>query len=101
MARTSLGKGLDALFVPRPEDTPSGDEIVITAPIERVYPDKDQHRKTFRDDTLRELADSIRIHGVLQPLLVRKFGAGYQIIAGERRYRAAQMAGLTELPVIV
>ena len=101
MAREALGKGLESLFVVRPGAEGEGEEVVITASIDRVYPDEDQHRKTFHDDTLKELADSIRVHGVLQPLLVRKFGAGYQIIAGERRYRAAKMVGLTELPVIV
>lgn len=100
MARESLGKGLEALFALRPEDRAEG-EVVITAPIDRIYPDENQHRKTFHDETLQELADSIRVHGVIQPLLVRKFGAGYQIIAGERRYRASKMVGLKELPVIV
>lgn len=101
-ASSALGKGLNELFVPSPETNALQEgEIVITAPIERIYPDENQHRKTFHDETLRELADSIQIHGVIQPLLVRKFGTGYQIIAGERRYRASKMAGLTELPVIV
>ena len=102
MANKSLGKGLGDLFVPSPEsENVAEGEIVITAPIERVYPDENQHRKIFHDETLQELADSIAIHGVIQPLLVRKFGTGYQIIAGERRYRASKMAGLKELPVIV
>lgn len=96
----SLGKGLGELFQTNIEPEESG-EIVITAPIEKIYPDENQHRKTFHDESLRELADSIAIHGVLQPLLVRKYGAGYQIIAGERRYRASKLCGLTELPVIV
>ncbi len=102
MANKSLGKGLSDLFVPSPEtEAVSEGEVVITAPIDRVYPDENQHRKIFHDETLQELAASIAIHGVIQPLLVRKFGTGYQIIAGERRYRASKMAGLTELPVIV
>ena len=101
MANRSLGKGLGDLFVPSPEGEGAEGEIVITAPIEKVYPDENQHRKIFHDETLQELADSIALHGVIQPLLVRKFGAGYQIIAGERRYRAAKMAHLTEIPVIV
>jgi len=102
MGKEALGKGLGALFTvsPEAEGIPQG-EVIITAPIDRVYPDENQHRKTFHDDTLQELADSIRIHGVIQPLLVRKFGTGYQIIAGERRYRASKIAGLTEIPVIV
>lgn len=100
MAKNPLGKGLNDLFAP-PEVSLQEGEIVITAPIEKVYPDENQHRKVFHDETLQELADSIRVHGVIQPLLVRKFGAGYQIIAGERRYRASKLVGLKELPVIV
>ena len=98
--KKGLGRGLGELFVPN-EELPSEGGVVISAPIEKVYPDADQHRKTFHDETLQELAESIRLHGVIQPLLVRKFGTGYQIIAGERRYRASKMAGLTEIPVIV
>ncbi len=102
MAKQALGKGLGDLFTASPESSGLGQgEWIITAPIERVYPDENQHRKTFHDETLQELADSIRIHGVIQPLLVRKFGTGYQIIAGERRYRASKMVGLKEIPVIV
>lgn len=103
MAKSAaLGKGLDALFAASDEEMNRQEgEVIITAPIDRIYPDEDQHRKTFHDDTLKELADSIRIHGVIQPLLVRKFGTGYQIIAGERRYRASRLVGLKELPVIV
>lgn len=96
-----LGRGLDALFASNTGEMPTEGEVVITAPIDRVYPDENQHRKTFHEESLQELADSIRIHGVLQPLLVRKFGTGYQIIAGERRYRASKIAGLQEVPVIV
>ena len=97
-----LGKGLDDLFKvsPEAEAIPEG-AVVISAPIEKVYPDENQHRKIFHDESLQELADSIAIHGVVQPLTVRKFGAGYQIISGERRYRASKIAGLTEIPVIV
>ena len=102
MANKSLGKGLDALFAPSPEavQIPEG-KVVISAPIEKVYPDENQHRKVFHDDTLQELAASIESVGVLQPLSVRKFGTGYKIISGERRYRASKLAGLTEVPVIV
>ena len=98
-----LNRGLDALmpgFARKTAETPEG-EVVITASIDSVFPDADQHRKIFHDETLQELADSIRLHGVLQPLLVRQTGKGYQIIAGERRYRASKMAGLKEIPVIV
>lgn len=102
MAKNALGKGLGDLFAISPESEALREgEIVILAPIDKVYPDENQHRKTFHDDSLQELAASIEIHGVIQPLLVRKFGAGYQIIAGERRYRASKMVGLKEIPVIV
>ena len=103
--KKGLGKGLDALFAANADEASVaerlGSEAVISAPIDKVYPDEDQHRKTFHDETLKELAESIRTHGVIQPLLVKKFGSGYQIIAGERRYRASKLAGLTEIPVIV
>ncbi|MBE6713570.1 MAG: ParB/RepB/Spo0J family partition protein [Ruminococcaceae bacterium] len=97
-----LGKGLGDLFVESPETEaiPEG-AVVISAAIDRVYPDEKQHRKIFHDDSLQELADSISAVGVLQPLTVRKFGAGYRIISGERRYRASKIAGLSEIPVIV
>ncbi len=102
MARQVLAKGLDTLFSPS-ENAPLlyEGEVVIQAPIDKVYPDENQHRKIFHEDSLKELADSIRQVGVLQPLSVRKFGAGYQIISGERRYRASKLAGLSEVPVIV
>ena len=104
MAKKSFGlaKGMDDLFIAPPQMEPLAEgEVVISAPIERVYPDQNQHRKTFHEESLEQLAASIRIHGVVQPLLVRKFGSGYQIISGERRYRASKLVGLTELPVIV
>ena len=72
-----------------------------TLPIEKVKPNKGQPRKTFDPDQLAELADSIRQNGILQPLLVRKKGSFYEIVAGERRYQAAQLAGLKEVPVII
>lgn len=93
-----LGKGLEALFVDNEteEITPS------TLKLTEIEPNREQPRKDFDEKTLSELADSIREHGVLQPLLVRPLKDGrYQLIAGERRWRASRMAGLTEVPVIV
>ena len=74
---------------------------VLFLPARNIHPNPAQPRKVFREDALRELADSIRQHGVLQPLSVRRVGSNYELIAGERRLRAAQMAGLTDIPCIV
>ena len=76
-------------------------ERVEIVPLAKVHPCAFQPRRDFSSETLAELADSIRTQGVLQPLLVRRIGDGYELIAGERRWRAAQLAGLTELPVLV
>jgi ParB family chromosome partitioning protein len=85
-----------------PIAVPEGDDLVLNAPVEQISPDANQPRKRFKDDTLRELAESIKNHGIIQPLVVKRLKNGnYQIIAGERRYRAAIIAGLSEVPVIV
>lgn len=92
-----LGKGVDALFFDN-----AVEENAVTLPIDEIEPNRDQPRKIFDETALAELADSIRAHGVLQPLLVRPSADGsYRLVAGERRYRAARMAGLTEVPVTV
>jgi ParB family chromosome partitioning protein len=70
-------------------------------PVERIAPNKAQPRKAFEPQALQELADSIRVQGVLQPIIVRRHGDDYQIVAGERRWRAATQAGLREVPAIV
>ena len=74
---------------------------VVFVPARAIRPNPAQPRKIFREEALQELADSIRTHGILQPLSVRRVGTSYELIAGERRLRAAQMAGLTEIPCIV
>ena len=74
---------------------------VVFLPVRAIRPNPAQPRKIFREEALTELADSIRQHGILQPLSVRRVGAAYELIAGERRLRAGQMAGLTEIPCIV
>ena len=74
---------------------------VVFLPARSIRPNPAQPRKVFRPEALAELADSIRRHGILQPLSVRRSGVGYELIAGERRLRAAQMAGLTEIPCII
>lgn len=70
-------------------------------PISKVKPNKGQPRKTFDETELSELADSIKQNGILQPILVRKHGTSYEIVAGERRYQAAKIAGLEEVPVVI
>ena len=74
---------------------------IIFLPARSIRPNPSQPRKVFREEALEELADSIRRHGILQPLSVRRVGNGYELIAGERRLRAAQLAGLSELPCLV
>lgn len=96
--RSGLGRGLDALFV----DNATQDSERMTLRISEVEPNRDQPRRAFDETALNELADSIREHGVMQPILVRPLTAGgYQIVAGERRWRAAKLAGLTEIPAVV
>lgn len=95
-----LGKGLDALMFDN--STQEENEGALMLKIYEIEPNADQPRKIFDDEALAELSDSIAQHGVIQPLLVRPLtDGGYQIIAGERRWRAARMAGLEEVPVIV
>ncbi|MFB4161514.1 ParB/RepB/Spo0J family partition protein [Geomicrobium sp. JSM 1781026] len=91
-----LGRGLNAYF----PDESKGDDVQTIA-LKEMRPNPYQPRKTFDDHAIEELAQSIDEHGILQPLLVRKSIKGYDIIAGERRYRAAKHAGLDEVPVIV
>ncbi len=93
-----LGRGLDALFA---STTNYDQEMVSEVSISDIVPRKEQPRKNFDPESLRELSDSIREHGVLQPLLVRTKNKKFEIIAGERRWRAAQQAGLKTLPVLI
>lgn len=109
-----LGKGLGALFTEADYVVESNESAVNTVRLSDIEPDKDQPRKSFNEESLTSLADSIERHGVLQPLVVRKtknkvdnsaasklLGEKYTIISGERRWRAAKMAGLTEVPVVI
>ena len=100
MAKMSgLGKGLGALML---ENNTDSMVSTSTLSINEIVPNKEQPRKTFDETALAELADSIRQHGVLQPLLVRPLAnGGYQLVAGERRWRASRMAELKEVPVII
>lgn len=106
--RSGLGRGLDAIL---PADTPGPVAAeretapatggVQTLPVAAIHPNPYQPRKHFDEEALAELADSIRQLGVLQPVLVRPVGEGYELVAGERRWRAAQRAGLAQIPALV
>lgn len=97
--KNGLGKGFQSLML---ENDMSSDASTSTLSINEIIPNKEQPRKTFDEDSLAELADSIRQHGILQPLLVRPLvTGGYQLVAGERRYRASRMAELKEVPVVI
>jgi ParB family transcriptional regulator, chromosome partitioning protein len=105
--RRALGRGLEAL-IPSGEyiEELDGDDrtrrrFALQVPIAEIHPNPEQPRRTLDPASLQELADSIRVHGILQPLLVREGLEGFELIAGERRLRAAEIAGLTEVPVIV
>lgn len=107
MAKMSLGKGLDALFPSNVNVKTLGDEpdvsneSVIEMKINNIEPNVNQPRKNFDDEKIDDLAESIKVHGVLQPIIVCKKGDYYQIIAGERRWRASKKAGLKTIPVII
>ena len=108
--KSGLGKGLDSLIPDHQsektglhtesEESGSNDGVVMVK-ISKVEPNKNQPRKQFDEDSLLELADSIKLYGVLQPLLVLDKGNYYEIIAGERRWRAAKLAGIKEIPVLI
>ena len=103
MAKMSgLGKGLDALFGPAPEEEQiKEDDTLKNLKITEVEPNRDQPRKNFDQESLEELAESIKEYGLIQPIVVTKKDGYYSIIAGERRWRASKLAGLTEIPAII
>lgn len=101
-SKHGLGRGLGALLGgPGPVTLGAPPQGVLEVPLDSIVPSAHQPRKDFDDGSLRELAASIRNSGVLQPILVRRHGPGYQLIAGERRWRAARLAGLERIPVVV
>lgn len=99
--KPALGRGLGALLADARAPSEKGQGGPTRLPIEQIHADRANPRRSFDEAALEELAQSLKHQGVLQPILVRKDGRGYRIIAGERRWRAAQKAGLTELPVII
>ena len=103
MAKHGLGRGVDSLFAANPEKIEkkeAGEEAKLLK-ISLIQANPSQPRKRFSDEELRELSESIKQFGVIQPLLVKKQGPIYEIIAGERRFRAAKLAGLAEVPVLI
>ncbi|MBI2082373.1 MAG: ParB/RepB/Spo0J family partition protein [Deltaproteobacteria bacterium] len=106
MERKALGRGLAALISSKPEVEISPQEkgegtVIRMVSLERIRPNPSQPRKTFRDETIQELAASIQSKGILVPLIVSERGNGYELISGERRLRAAKIAGLQEVPVVI
>lgn len=108
--KTGLGRGLNTLIPSAPAKDSESEKILkkeeqpkseIIVPILKVEPNPDQPRRQFDEDSLQELADSIKQYGILQPLIVKKHEKFYEIIAGERRWRAAKLAGLKEVPVLI
>ncbi len=106
--RTGLGKGLDSMIPPKATSKAAKEKVMETSPtgetilkINEVEPNKKQPRKSFNEEALQELSDSIKQHGIVQPLVVAKQKDYYEIIAGERRWRAAKIAGLKEVPVVI
>jgi ParB family transcriptional regulator, chromosome partitioning protein len=107
--RKALGRGLSALLPQRPTaaapqpspEVPINGPQVATLPIADIHPNPLQPRSVFDASRLEELANSIETHGIIQPLLVRRKGAAYELIAGERRLRAAKLAGLAEVPALI
>jgi ParB family chromosome partitioning protein len=102
-AKSGLGKGLGALIGSRPAPRPDPElgERINQVDLANITPSPLQPRKEFAPDALQELVDSIRQHGIIQPLIVRYVDGRHELIAGERRWRAAQEVGLTQVPVIV
>ena len=105
--RKALGKGLSALLGPRPTQAPERLEAqdtveeVLQVPVDQIDPNPLQSRTVFQAERLQELAQSIKANGVIQPLVTRKRAGRYQLVAGERRWRASKLAGLAKVPVIV
>ena len=101
-SQKGLGKGLGAIFEGFDDVAPAADSPYQMLPLHKVEPNPDQPRQDFDEEELQQLADSIAVHGVIQPLTVRLLPSGYyQIIAGERRWRASRLAGLYEVPAVV
>ena len=100
-----LGRGLDALFGEIDTELPTSESKhengILNIPLDDIKPNENQPRKTFDQEKLHELADSILENGLIQPVVLRRIEKGYEIVAGERRWRAARLAGMKEIPSII
>lgn len=101
MSKVVLGKGIEALIPSDPGSRGTTQSLQHLVPLDKLAPNPLQPRRDFDETALKQLAESFKRHGVVQPLVVKSDGKGYTIIAGERRYRAAKLAGMTEVPVFV
>jgi len=100
MSKNVLGKGLSAL-IPAEKETEAHEIYYRRVSLDKIAPNPLQPRRFFDETSLAELSESIRLNGMVQPIVVRKNGAGYTIVAGERRYRAARLAGLSDAPAMI
>lgn len=99
--KSGLGKGLDALFSTTISEEAEENEVIQNLKVSEIEPNRDQPRRIFEEEALNELSESIKRYGVIQPIIVSKKDDYYQIVAGERRWRASKRAGLTEIPAII
>jgi ParB family chromosome partitioning protein len=99
--RRGLGRGLEALLTPDPEAGEGAEPALVSLDPRRVEPNPEQPRRTFDEAELASLGESIRVHGLLHPIVVQRADNGYRLVAGERRLRAAQRAGVSAIPAIV
>ncbi|WP_371375699.1 ParB/RepB/Spo0J family partition protein [Sporomusa aerivorans] len=102
MSKRGLGRGLDALFnAPKSPEAAESNEPINEIPVHNIIPNQHQPRRVFDEEALAELAQSIKQHGVIQPVVVRQTLSGYELVAGERRWRASQIVGLKQIPAVV
>ena len=99
--KSGLGKGIDALFSTTISEEVEENEVIQNLKVSEIEPNRDQPRRIFEEEALNELSESIKRYGVIQPIIVSKKDDYYQIVAGERRWRASKKAGLNEIPAIV
>lgn len=101
MSKKALGRGVQAIFQAMPDLEPQKDETVRDIAVGDIIPNPYQPRKTFDQEKLEELANSIQLYGIIQPIIIRRTANGFELVAGERRWRAAQKIGLKTIPVVI